>query len=246
MQVNKQPMATSIYPSAGFELLTWDSEFFGYRVATIDVNAAITTGPGVVEQLFANNVRLAYYAGSKPLDIADNDLFEIKLVDRKVTYAKLIEEQAPQHVVPYTQTYPDEALMELAVRSGKYSRFSVDSNIDPKHFRELYRQWIIKSVSKELADEVLVYQENEMLMGFVTIGKKNGRADIGIIAVDERFGRRGIGRALMSAAEHYASKNFTAIQVVTQADNIAACKLYEHCGFRPEKLEYFYHLWKKD
>lgn len=230
-----------------FETLPWDSNFFQFPVARIKDDVDIISDEKVFQNLFENNIRLAYYSSFKELVIPENNLYEIKLVDKKVTYSKeIIDQPANERILSYEKDYPEEKLISLAIESGIYSRFNVDNKIGRYHFEELYTKWIENSVSKKIADEVLVSKDQNEITGFVTVGKKNNRADIGIIAVDESHRGKGIGKALMFSAENYYSGKLKSIQVVTQEDNLAACKLYESCGYLREKKEYFYHLWRKD
>jgi ribosomal protein S18 acetylase RimI-like enzyme len=52
------------------------------------------------------------------------------------------------------------------------------------------------------------------------------------IAVDPPFRRRGIGRQLIAEADAWArGRGLTGIMLETQNINVAACRLYERCGF---------------
>ncbi|MBL0026768.1 MAG: GNAT family N-acetyltransferase [Saprospiraceae bacterium] len=114
------------------------------------------------------------------------------------------------------------------------------------NFEKLYNQWIINSVNKTFAEEVLVYNIDNSIVGFVTLGIKTSIGQIGIMSVDSQYRGIGIGRALITAAERWFSiHNYSGIQVITQGDNTAACRLYERCGFSKGNVEYFYHVWKK-
>lgn len=226
-----------------FTVLPWDTDFFNFKVARVTGGSL---HEDVLRELFESDVKLAYFSSEQETELTSNDQYEIKLVDKKLTYRKVIADaKADDNILPYEKDDPEEALLQLAVRSGLYSRFNVDKGIGNEKFESLYRQWMIQSVDKKMADEVFVHYEAGVAAGFVTVGHKNERADIGIIAVDESFSRRGIGAALMKTAEHYAAERYAVIQVVTQGNNMAACKLYERCGYHVEKVEYFYHLWRK-
>jgi ribosomal protein S18 acetylase RimI-like enzyme len=53
------------------------------------------------------------------------------------------------------------------------------------------------------------------------------------LAVDVRFARRGVGRALLQACEAYARYHRReALTLEVRYDNAAAIALYESCGFR--------------
>ena len=234
-------------PTNYFETLNWDSNFFKFPVARINDEVDILDNTNILQNLFESNIKLAYYSSSQKLIIPGNNFYDIKLVDKKITYLKEITDlPVNENIIFYDKNYPEEKLISLALESGIYSRFNVDEKIGHENFEALYKQWIVRSVAKEIADEVLVYKINGEIAGFVTAGKKNKRADIGLIAVDQSHRGKGIGKALMYSAENYYAGNLKSIQVVTQGNNMPACKLYESCGYLVEKQEYFYHLWKKD
>ena len=58
----------------------------------------------------------------------------------------------------------------------------------------MYALWMINSLNRQIAREVLVFSDNNDLSGFVTLGEKNTRADIGIIAVDHISRGKGMGK----------------------------------------------------
>ena len=226
------------------EILKWDSDFFNFKVAKIK-NEALLNDDSLIK-LYNENVQLAYYSSTIKLAETSNEYYNVGIVDEKITFLKEIEKfSLVSKTESYLAKYPNKQLINLAIESGIYSRFNVDPKIGRNKFKELYTQWIVKSVSKEIADDVLVYKTEDEIAGFVTIGQKNGRADIGIIAVDKGYRGRSIGKTLMKTAENFYFNKLKLIQVVTQRDNFPAIKLYTSCGYKLEKTEYFYHLWKK-
>lgn len=74
---------------------------------------------------------------------------------------------------------------------------------------------------------------DDELAGQVRIMKYwNGYAYIDDVAVDAKFRRQGVGRVLVERAIEWAkSKGFPGLMLETQNNNVAACKLYERCGF---------------
>ncbi len=55
---------------------------------------------------------------------------------------------------------------------------------------------------------------------------------LGMLQVKPDYQRRGVGRAVLSAAEHMArEQGFTAVGIHTTEDNLAARALYAHCGY---------------
>jgi [ribosomal protein S18]-alanine N-acetyltransferase len=76
---------------------------------------------------------------------------------------------------------------------------------------------------------------DDRLAGYalVVLRQGTGTARIYSIAVDPAFGRRGIGRALLSACEHYARRHGRqALRLEVRHDNSAAIALYERLNYR--------------
>ncbi len=90
------------------------------------------------------------------------------------------------------------------------------------YLRAPRRPVIAVTVDDELAGYVLV-----------ALGKGVRSARIYSIAVDPRFVRRGVGAALIAAAENFARRHRReAITLEVRYDNTPAIALYEKCGFR--------------
>jgi len=233
------------------EGLVWDSTFFNYKVCRI--NGVISDRnqlSDILDELKKLDVDLTYYSSPVSLDYDLNfsQFYTIKPVDKKITYLKKAIGNHPfnECVTEFKGAYPDSTLIKLALESGIYSRFYIDKKIGKSKYEALYKEWIINSVNKKLAKAVLIYLDKEVTAGFVTLGEKNARADIGIISVNRIYRGKGIGKALMLSGEKwFLNNNFNLIQVVTQGENLPARRLYESCGYELHKEEFVYHLWKK-
>jgi dTDP-4-amino-4,6-dideoxy-D-galactose acyltransferase len=232
--------------------LEWDSNFFDFNVARIEGLAENEIDAQNIEHLITqSDTKLSYYSSFTELPQAaiEGFKYDVQLVDKKTTYSKRINSDLTSNKSIFSvdeNTVHKAKLIDLAIQSGVYSRFNVDKKIDNLKFKELYGLWMTNSLSRKIAKEVIVFEEEDLLAGFVTLGEKNNRADIGIIAVDHPFRGRGIGKKLMQSAEKWFSDlGYSTIQVVTQGENTPACMLYEGCGYQPESIEYFYHIWKE-
>jgi dTDP-4-amino-4,6-dideoxy-D-galactose acyltransferase len=236
------------------KLLEWDTKFFGFPVAKI-LNAHAQTEElrEAVSQLRSQQIPLAYWFADKPSAETHSQIVGMggDLVDEKLTFVarldNLPEQQSsvPLSVVePYREEMPLSDLKQLAVESGIHSRFVVDTKFPQATARAMFEEWIIRSVDKAVADEVLVIRQDSSIVGMVTIATKGNRGSIGLLAVAERCRGRQFGQALVVAAQNWCrDRSFREMQVITQQANVAAQRLYYKCGFQLEQMEACYHIW---
>lgn len=236
-----------------YRILNWDSNFFGFKVATIVPNRIIYSDlKQILKRLKEKKVSLVYWCSdpkSRNSQIAAKELGGF-LVDFKITYEINLNTYDDQGsfenlgVEKYSKSTPNKDLENLAIQSGLYSRFRVDPNFTQDHFESLYKTWIRNSINKKIADEVLVMNKDGSINGMITVMNKNGKGMIGLMAVDSRVRAKGLGTILINAAKSwFISRGCQRGMVVTQRKNKAACKLYEKCGFYVRKVENFYHFW---
>lgn len=238
------------------QLLDWDSRHFGIPVAQItrpDLDDAS------VEEALAgarrDGIRLLYWAAPPRRVLPDAVLQKYvgKLVDRKVVFERALPRIEACHATPngmrivaYPKGPPSDALLALGVAAGQYSRFKVDQRIPPDKFRGLYETWIEGSTSGRLADEVLVAcaSGDGTPVGMITLAKKGSAGNIGLIAVSEVVRGRGVGLWLLKQGHGWmTAKGLSTVTVVTQCDNLPACKLYERGGYRVKSVHDVYHFW---
>lgn len=227
------------------ERLSWDSDFFGLRigrafVGSIEDCCALATQK---EHLKAD-YDLVYVFGDQGVEFSCEGT---KLVDRKVVYA--LSEcscfKTDENVKLWDCKEPiTDALLYLALVSGKYSRFKLDNQFPSCGYERLYSRWIEQSVNHSMATEVFCYMVDCTPKGLVTLDLKEGGGTIGLVAISEDYQHRGVGTAMMRhvvsyAKEHHCKK----LSVATQYDNAPACRLYEKVGFRVESMTNVWHWW---
>jgi dTDP-4-amino-4,6-dideoxy-D-galactose acyltransferase len=231
----------------------WDSGFFGYNIASVKpsglINSDLVT---VIKDLRKKNVKLIYFFVNHDDEISNKSIKNASgfLVDEKVTFCTKIIKQnvisGSDFVVPYNLNYSSEKLKLLALQSGAFSRFNIDSNFHNNEYQKLYLEWIEKSVRKEISDIVLVYKEENDEKGFITLAVRNDIGSIGLIAVDEKERGKSIGKKLVNEAFiYFIERNIESVEVVTQKANDGACKFYKSLGFEIKSIVNVYHLWIK-
>ncbi|MCZ2845607.1 MAG: GNAT family N-acetyltransferase [Candidatus Bathyarchaeota archaeon] len=232
------------------QVLDWDSEFFGIKVASIEKNIFGTgRGSSVLQKMKLEGIDLCYCYSDSPIDVDEfSEEFKIILVDEKVPLIKTLNRNAVTHpkIKVYDKNFPDDNLIKLALRAGEQSRFKVDPNIPNAKSDELFKIWIEKSVQKELATDVLVYREGTNIIGFITVQIKGGKPYASLLAVQKEYEGKGVSFALMNAVENMlTTKGFSHIYSSTQLSNKKALLIYSRQGLELQDPIFVYHIWKK-
>ena len=229
------------------KFLEWDTNFFGFKIAKLTIDN-IEELNNSIKYLFDNNYNLIYGYSDVLIDnVVLLHQYNGKLVDKKVTLAfdviDHIKFENNKEIEDVSRI--NDCLIKLSIESGYYSRFKLDSNFQSSKFEEMYTKWIENSVSRKIADHVLVFNKNK---GVLTLkhSKNNYESMIGLLAVDEKSRGEKIGTKLIDFAKNKCKEsNMKIIKVTTQLDNEVAMKFYKHNGFQIEKVEYIYHFWLK-
>lgn len=230
------------------ESLKWDSDFFNLKVGKVYLTDKAALKEFEVEYNQCNfdfiNVILAE---NEQLVRSFEETFGIKPIENKVTYCFSLENSSNLSNLFKVEELNEfsNTLERLTIESGVESRYNKDPKIEKEFFEEMYKIWIQKSLTKELADVVYgIYLESQ-LAGFVTLSLKKEYAQIGLIAVDKSYRGKGIAKALLEKCietARYFKKS--SLHVVTQEQNQNACKLYESVGFKKLNSNPIFHLWK--
>lgn len=227
--------------------LEWDSKFFGYPIGEIiEIENSFSKSLISVK---GDYIFLVCKVNSNAQ--FDNEICKKNggiLVDEKVTFTFRFDKKLDvQKQNNCTHIFKPETsrnkLYDLAFQSGEFSRFKLDPNFRDNEFEKLYKAWIDNSIDKLIANMVII-DDLSTTTGVLTLGEKNGAADIGILAVDHSMRGRGIGRKLIERAFYESLKmGYSEITVSTQKKNEKACHFYLKMGFSISKSENIYHFW---
>lgn len=224
--------------------LDWDSVFFQLRIAK-----AVVVLEEEVDELAkrARQLRKRFdliYIFSEPgIEIPFE---QAVLVDKKAIFTLSDPGcyETDSHIKSWEPSEGAERLVPLALVSGKYSRFRLDSRLPAGSYERLYTRWIEQSVRKAIATEVFCYMIDGHPRGLLTLDRRDDRNVIGLVAVDEECQHQGIGRALVRHAVSYVHPyQGKHLSVATQLDNDPACRLYSKCGFSLESVTKIWHWW---
>jgi dTDP-4-amino-4,6-dideoxy-D-galactose acyltransferase len=235
------------------ELLEWDSDFFGFRIARVRGN--VLTGE-TVQQIdawcYQNDIRCLYFL-SRADEPATSQLAEengLRLVDVRMTFEYDMTRSrfnTPDLPTIIRSFQPEDVdILQIIVRdSYRDTRFYFDVNF-PTHMSDLmYETWFKRSC-EGYAQAVFVSELVGLPVGYITchIDEEQRIGKIGLIGVGRRAQGRGIGQTLVvSAVDWILSQGAQRVEVVTQGRNCVAQRLYQRCGFLTKDVQLWFHKW---
>ena len=140
-----------------YQLLDWDTEFFGFRVAHLTAAKNLAAD---LDKMRSDGIELAYVSSVERLPEADCRRLGGSLLDRKTTYVvdlRTLALSLPREVEPFDSSMSMEELETLAVLSGEYSRFALDPGIPNEKkeqvFAPFYRLFGLATDAFQRGDE---------------------------------------------------------------------------------------------
>lgn len=232
-------------------ILDWDTNVFGYRVANIEICGDNPQGlEFLIERLKRDNIRLAYWFIDPDNSLLNEKALEIggEIVDEKVTYYRsiLLEDvfQRVDEVIDFNKTKIPPKIYEIAIHASDFSRFRIDKNFKNQEYLILYNHWVKNSINRTIATDVLVYYEEGLELGLLTLKIENDRGIIGLLSVDEKHRGKSIGKKIINSAFFKMKENnVQEVIVTTQKANHSACRFYESMGFHLKSIVNVYHIW---
>lgn len=230
--------------------LEWDSEFFDFGVGrlvgpfesrytlSVALQAAAERGLrlvyGVCGHEDAASHHIALTAGGRFVDLKRTYALDLA----NVQSTRIDIEDAGDDACSRRQ------LRSLAWQAAEFSRFRIDLALPAGSWRRMYSVWVRNSLNGQLADAVLVERAEGRIIGMITVSYRGNRGQIGLFAVDHLWRGRGVGRRLLDAAlQRCRAEGCDELLVVTQGDNIAACRSYERAGYRVIEEQDIFHFW---
>lgn len=234
------------------QLLEWDTNFFGMRIARLLSSTLSSDIADRAESWCAENrIDCLYFlAGSQdPETILQAERYKYTLADIRMTLAwrfnsqaGVVQKDAPPVIRP-AMAEDIGMLKEIAGDIYMDTRFYFDRHFPRDLCARLYETWIEESC-KGYADAVLVAEQHGNPAGYITCHIYADHGQVGLLGISPNARKMGFGASLIHAAvDWFAAQNLNNISVVTQGRNVAAQRLYQQCGFLTEKCELWYHRW---
>jgi dTDP-4-amino-4,6-dideoxy-D-galactose acyltransferase len=234
-----------------YELLGWDSSVFGFNVARLTPShvsgQTLRQNLDVITKKHDAKLVYGFFDPSDPVSREAACSCRGLLVDRRLVFTckPLLMPPSTKHPIHVCNVRePTPAMEQLAFESGRYSRFQVDPRIPPGIFKDIYRKWIARDLRDCPPGAAFIAGEDQSPSGFITLKREKDEGRISLIAVDSVRRKQGLGQALVQQAVSWAARQgFPKLTVVTQSDNVPACRLYEKTGFQVAERVDIYHFW---
>jgi len=137
------------------------------------------------------------------------------------------------------------ALQDIAADAHRDSRFYADPGFEDEQCSRLYRTWIEVSC-QTYADIVWTGRDDQGACGYVTCHLEEGSGSIGLVGVAPRAQGQGLATRLLHRALRWCrDEGASGVEVVTQARNIPAQRLYQGAGFKLASRAVWYHRWAR-
>lgn len=227
--------------------LEWDTNFFNKKIGKLYLDNSSEFSIDIFKEL-VKKFELVYIYTKEEVNIG------LRVIDKKITLVKH-DIRAPSQLANinsiefFNNALHDlECVKKLALVSGVFSRFKKDTNFRNNEYERLYLQWITNSITDKDKTHTLIYIIENKIVGLLTLSITNKNlAEIGLVAVDENYRGRGIGKQLLIKAFMLSQElGVNDIQVVTQIENKPALKLYYSVGFSIKNIINIYHYWNYD
>jgi GNAT superfamily N-acetyltransferase len=230
------------------ELLEWDTEFWGVRVARVLAGSMTEESRAGIDGWCVENGISCVYFLAEADDEATKAAAEeggFFYTDSRVTLRKEVREPREVSAIPVrvAEDRDLEALEAIARSSHETTRFYHDPHFPDDRCGELYAQWIRSTYASD--DVVLIIEHDGRAVAYVTCGLREGNTGyIGLIAVDASMRERGLGAALAVAAHNWMVEHGVKhAAVVTQERNVAAMHLIQNAGYVVDSTHLWFHKW---
>ncbi len=239
-------------PTNQCQLLEWDTQFFGRRIAQLTADQLDTTATAAAlawcsDQQIDGLYLLCDLADTPSIRQAELNGFQ--LMDLRHTLAwsgagATISAVESTPGVRLAAAQDIDKLAAIARVSHHDSRFYADPQFSRDQCDALYATWIEQSCAG-YADMVFVSGAVGAPQGYISCHRTApSSGKIGLLAIDAAARGRGLAIQLIRAAQRwFIQHGLVDVTVVTQGRNVPAQRLYQRCGFVTRSQQLWYHAW---
>ena len=228
-----------------------DTDYFGVKSAKVILRKACTSDHRQNELLrFLENFEFVAIT-NQANDPCNNHWLGEKskafLTDINVQFRKKVSktERLPSSI-RIADKFPENLqILRIAENAFTVSRFLNDPYLPVEKAKHIYAD-ITRNAFGTKGRFFVTFHEKETIGGFLlySIEYDNTFSTIELIAIDQSFTGRGVGKSLIRAMEYYVFKEAVeTIKVGTQLNNMSALSFYTSYGFSYSECNSIYHYW---
>jgi GNAT superfamily N-acetyltransferase len=236
------------------ELLEWDSEHFGFKIATVVGSVLDESTAALADDWSARNgVRCLYFLAN-PDDARTSRVAAehgFRVVDHRLTVRCSLAQEPPRsgsQAVEVSEASAAELVhvRSIAARSHRGGgRFYFDGGFPPERCDALYEAWVDRGWN-DPERILLVARVNGEPAAYQVVGpvERGGARRLELLAVDPDRHGSGVGAATLSGGMRLLHAGGTPeTWTILSARNIVTVRLHERLGFLIEKAGIWHHKW---
>ena len=235
-----------------FERSPLDEARFGVRTAWAR-HITSATLPDVMRACAGEKIQLlmARCSAADFATIASLEDSGFHLMDVLVSYRRALIE-LPSIAVPdgmsiRSATPADESQIEQVAResfAGYQGHYHADPRLDRAACDAVYSSWAVRSLSRDVAAQVLVIEKESQIAGFATLGIEATEGIGQLFGVSPDFRRHGLYRLLIAGSMHwFARAGLQTMRYSTQITNLPAQNVLIDFGFHLFNSNVTFHKW---
>jgi dTDP-4-amino-4,6-dideoxy-D-galactose acyltransferase len=239
--------------------LTWDSDFFGRRIARIEEHCLNQQSlRAILLWCRAQDIDCLYFLADSddPTTICLAENHGFRFVEIRTTYKCSLKNWISEF-----RPYPVEELIIRPVRSDDipalmriggtiycHSRFYRDGGFTWNQWQSFYATWI-KASCEGRADWVFVAELHHQIVGYISgiLHRENNEGQFELTGVEPSHRGGGIGHALFrEGLNEFVRAGMAQAVVHTQGHNVATQRMIQRHGFLVSAVHIHYHKWFLD
>jgi dTDP-4-amino-4,6-dideoxy-D-galactose acyltransferase len=231
--------------------LDWDSQFFGLRIARLNLpRLEASSTLRALSWCQENAIDCLYFLAdaedAETIRLAQENNF--LQTDVRITLERALNrDDRILREFPAGVRVGDKSdltvLREIARTGHQASRFYFDPHFERSQCGLLYQTWLERSF-EGFAQAVLVAEVNGEPVGYATCHLRDRESQIGLFGIRNNLQGKGIGKTLLRGFLAWSAKQGAErATVVTQGRNVRAQRLYQRSGFVTFSLQLWYHCW---
>lgn len=237
--------------------LEWDSKFFGYKIGScLGKFSKNGSYEKFVKEFKKDNYDCVYiFYGQKQtlpkqlkkkrnvLSVGGHAEYELV---KKNWRRKQFDCLSDVTIFDYRHRIPAKLANEvklIARQLAPISRFYYDPCFKPR-VKKMYEIWADKII-KDKNGFTAVCRRNNQVVALISCQQIDGGGKIALVKTGKKFEGQGIASKLLYCSiKKLFANGAKKIIVVTQANNLAAKRLYRSAGFKIKKITNIYHYWR--